>query len=97
VEITDELIDKLARLARLHVPDSERESLRADLQRMIGFVDRLREVDTTGVEPLTHLIDEGNVLRPDRVGGQLSAEETFLNAPEQSAHYFTVPKVVDKS
>lgn len=96
MEITDALMDKLARLSRLQIDASQREAIRADLQRMVGFIDRLREVDTEGVEPLTHMSDAGNVFREDKVSGQLTEEEVFRNAPRHRTGFFTVPKIINR-
>ncbi|HWJ90174.1 MAG TPA: Asp-tRNA(Asn)/Glu-tRNA(Gln) amidotransferase subunit GatC, partial [Flavisolibacter sp.] len=63
--VDDALIDKLSRLAMLQFSEDERASIKADLQKMIGFVDKLKELDTAGVEPLLHMSSNVNVLRED--------------------------------
>jgi aspartyl-tRNA(Asn)/glutamyl-tRNA(Gln) amidotransferase subunit C len=97
MEITDALIDKLARLSRLQIDATQREAVRADLQRMVEFIDRLNEVDTEGVEPLTHMSDAGNMFREDAVSGQLTQEEVFQNAPRHHTGFFSVPKIINRS
>src|SRR5678816_4544879 len=67
MEVNDALIDKLAHLARLKFEDSEKEEIKNDLQKMIAFVEKLNELDTTGVEPLLHMTDEINSLREDEL------------------------------
>lgn len=96
MEVNDALVDKLAGLARLQFNAEEKENLRKDLQRMIEFVDKLNELDTTGVQPLLHMSDAVNVLREDLVQGSISREEGLKNAPETDGLYFKVPKVINK-
>ena len=90
------MVDKLANLAMLHFEGSEREKIREDLKKMIGFVDKLRELDTTGVEPLLHMSDAVNVLRDDQPQNMLLPEQALENAPGSDGQYFTVPKVIQK-
>ena len=75
---------------------TEREEIKADLEKMIGFVDKLKELDTTGVEPLLHMAGEVNVLRQDEPGGMLTQEEALQNAPHHNNRFFLVPKVIKK-
>ena len=97
MEVTDALIDNLSNLARLEFKQEEKEEIRKDLQRMIAFVEKLREVDTAGVEPLLHMSPGINVLREDIVGGSMGREEALSNAPSTDGVYFKVPKVIRKS
>jgi|SRR5579871_6885862 len=94
MEVNDALIDNLANLARLQFDDAEKEEIKKDLQRMITFVEKLNELDTTGVEPLLHMSDEVNVLREDVLNGSVSREEALKNAPLTDGVYFEVPKVI---
>lgn len=96
MKVNDELIDKLANLARLEFNSVEREEIKNDLQQMIGFIDKLNELDTTGVEPLLHMSENINVLREDEVEGTISREEAFRNAPLHDEQFFKVPKVIRK-
>ena len=80
----------------LHFDEEEKEEIKADLQKMIGFVDKLKELDTTGVEPLLHISGQVNVLRDDVPGGMLSQEEALRNAPLHNDQFFLVPKVIKK-
>jgi aspartyl-tRNA(Asn)/glutamyl-tRNA(Gln) amidotransferase subunit C len=94
--VNDELVDQLAHLARLEIRPDEKESIKADLQKMIAFIEKLNEIDTTGVEPLLFMSDEINVLREDKVEGSITREEAFLNAPIKDDRFFKVPKVIKK-
>jgi aspartyl-tRNA(Asn)/glutamyl-tRNA(Gln) amidotransferase subunit C len=97
MEVTDELIDNLSNLARLEFNAADKEAIRKDLQRMILFVEKLGELDTTGVEPLLHMSPETNVLREDIPGGSVSRAVALSNAPATDGTYFKVPKVIRKS
>ena len=96
MEVNDELVNNLAKLSRLQFNEQEKEIIKKDLQRMIEFVDKLKELDTTGVEPLLHMTSSVNVLREDVVQGSISREEALKNAPETDGVFFKVPKVIDK-
>jgi aspartyl-tRNA(Asn)/glutamyl-tRNA(Gln) amidotransferase subunit C len=96
MEVTSEMIDRLAKLARLKFSDEEKAELKVDLERMIGFVEKLKEVDTTGVEPLLHITDAINVLREDEVKQTITKEKALLNAPLTDGNFFKVPKVIKK-
>lgn len=96
MQVDDALIEKLAQLSMLQFNEEEKEEIKADLQKMIGFIDKLQKLDTTGVEPLMHMSDEVNVLRDDTTGDMLSREEALKNAPHHNGQYFKVPKVIKK-
>ncbi len=96
MELTDEMIDDLAHLARLRFSGEERISVKKDLQKMISFVEKLQEIDTTGVKPLLHMSDTVNILREDEVQGSISREDALLNAPVKDEQFFMVPKVIKK-
>lgn len=96
MQVDDALIDKLSRLAALDFDGSEREEIKADLEKMIGFIDKLKELDTTGIEPLLHMAGEVNVLRDDEPGPMLSQDEALQNAPLHDNGFFLVPKVIKK-
>jgi aspartyl-tRNA(Asn)/glutamyl-tRNA(Gln) amidotransferase subunit C len=94
MEVNDAMVDKLAHLARLRFSDEEKEEIRNDLQQMIFFVEKLNEVDLTGVEPLLFISDEVNVLREDEIKGSISTVEALKNAPLHDEQFFKVPKVI---
>lgn len=96
MEVNDALIDKLANLARLKIEDSERESVKTDLQKMIQFVEKLNKLDTSGVEPLLHVSNNINILRADEVNGSISRSEGLSNASIHDDQFFKVPKVIKK-
>ena len=94
--VNDALIEKLAHLSRLEIQPEEKEGLKAELEKMIGFIDKLNELDTTGVEPLLHMTSNRDVFREDVVEGQISKEDAFKNAPAHDKDFFKVPKVIKK-
>ena len=97
MQITEALIDKLARLSMLQFNEEEKEEVRADLQKMIGFMDKIRELDLDGVEPLLHICQNQDVLREDIPGNMLNREEALKNSMGNDGEYFTVPKIINKS
>ena len=97
MEVNDALIDELSNLARLEFSTTEKVAIRHDLQRMIQFVEKLGELDTTGIEPLLHMSSETDVLRDDIPGGSVSRAAALSNAPATDGTYFKVPKVIRKS
>lgn len=94
MEVTDDMINNLAALSRLQFNELEKEEIKKDLQRMISFVEKLNEVDTTGVEPLLHMSEVMNVYREDRVEGSMQKSEALANAPSSDKDFFKVPKVI---
>lgn len=96
MEITDSAFDQLAHLSRLRFTEGERIEIKADLQRMIAFVEKLNEIDTSGVAPLLHMSNAINVWREDKIETAGNREEALQNAPEQKDGFFQVPKVIKK-
>ena len=96
MEITLEMVDRIAHLARLQFNEEEKAELKVDLERMIEFVEKLKEVDTTGVEPLLHISDAINVLREDEVKQTITKQEALLNVPLTDGNFIKVPKVIKK-
>lgn len=96
MEVNDALVEKLSRLARLRFTDEEKSVIRHDLQRMIGFVEKLNELDLDKIEPLIHMSQEVNVLREDEVQGSVNRELALKNAPHHDEQFFKVPKVIKK-
>ena len=96
MEVNDALIDKLANLSKLKFDDTEKEAIKSDLEKMIGFIQKMDELDTTGVEPLLHMSANENVMREDIVKGSISNDEALENAAVSTLPYFIVPKVIKK-
>ena len=96
MEITNKLIQDIAALAKLEFDEKSAELMKADLEKIIGFFDKLSEIDTEGIEPLIYLSEEISVLREDEVKAVLSQVEALKNAPEKDSDYFKVPTVLKK-
>jgi aspartyl-tRNA(Asn)/glutamyl-tRNA(Gln) amidotransferase subunit C len=96
MKITEELIDHIAHLARLEFQGEDKVSIKKDMERMIEFVDKLSEVDTTNVEPLIFMSEEINRLREDEPKVTVTHEEALRNAPKKDSDYFRIPKVLEK-
>jgi aspartyl-tRNA(Asn)/glutamyl-tRNA(Gln) amidotransferase subunit C len=88
-------IRKLAHLARLEFNEEKEQEVLQDLNKILNWVDQLRELDTENVEPLVHMSEEVNVLRDDEAHNEVSHEEALRNAPKKDSDYFRVPKVLE--
>ena len=95
MEINDALIDKLSALAKLEFEGEEKEMIKDDLTKMLGFVEKLTNVNTSDVEPLIYITEEESVLREDLVKETITQEEALKNAPHKDSYYFKVPKVLN--
>ena len=85
----------VAHLARLELTPDEEQRLAAQLGNILGYIEKLREVDVSQVEPTAHAVPLVNVTRHDRVLPSLSNEEALRNAPAQANGLFLVPKIVE--
>lgn len=90
------LVDKIAHLSRLHLTDTEKTAMATNLTAVVSWMEKLGEVDTTGVEPLIHISTEVNVLRQDVAGTPLEHKRALVNAPKADSDYFRVPRVIDE-
>lgn len=88
-------IRKLAHLARLEFNEEKEQEMLQDLNKILNWVDQLRELDTENIEPLTHMSQEMNVFREDVAENTISHEKALLNAPKKDSDYFRVPKVME--
>ena len=89
-------VDEVAHLARLEFDAAAKEVMVKDMNNMLAFVEKLNELDTTGVEPLIYMTDESNILREDVVKETITQKEALLNAAKKDSDYFKAPKVIDK-
>ena len=92
--IDKETVDKIAHLARLELAEDETEKMIEDMSKILGFMAKLNEIDTSGVEPLVYMTDEVNVLREDVVKQEITHDEALQNAPKHDDNYFLVAKVI---
>jgi len=95
MKIDTNTVKKIAHLARLEFNEEGVEKIKKDMTQILDWVEQLSEVDTEGVEPLTTMSSEVNVMREDKVGEQLSHDRGLANAPQKDSDYFRVPKVLE--
>jgi len=93
--IDAEQVRKVAKLARLELTDAEVQEFTGQLGAILGYVDKLNELETTDVEPLAHCLPITNVLRKDEVRESLGTEQVLANAPQRDGSFFKVPKILD--
>lgn len=94
MKITRQDVEHVARLSRLEI-DGEIDQFTAQLDAILSYMDKLNELDTSGVEPMAHVLPLRNVTRPDTVQPSLSQERALANAPEQQDGYFKVPRIIE--
>ena len=94
MSITIEEVRYIAKLARLSFSETEEKVLSKDMSRILDYVGTLNKVDTSNVEPMTHVHDLGQVVRSDSVEEHITHEDALQNAPDTDGEYFRVPKVI---
>ena len=95
MRLSHEEVEHIALLSRLKLSDEERERMTTQLNDIMAFFEQLGELDTTDVEPTSHVIPMSNVLRADEVKPSLPADDVLANAPERAGDTFRVPRVVE--
>ena len=93
--ISDEIIEYVGILAKLELSGEEREQAKADMGRMLDYIDKLNELDTDGVEPMSHVFSVNNVFREDTVTNGDDRDNMLKNAPEAKDGSYQVPKTVE--
>ena len=93
--INDETIEDVGILAKLELSAEEKEQAKKDMGRMLDYIDKLKELDTSGVEPMSHIFPVENVFRDDIVENGDDRERMLANAPEQKDGQYQVPRTVD--
>lgn len=94
-KITDETIEYVSILAKLELSQEEKRQAKADMNKMIGFIEQMNELDTSEVEPMSHSFSLQNVFREDVVTNIDDSKQILHNAPEQKDNMFVVPKTID--
>lgn len=94
MSVTMKEVDHIAALARLQFSDEEKEKFTHQLNDILQYIEKLNELDTSKVEPLSHVIELSNVFRDDVIMPSISAEEALKNAPAKVDTLFKVPKVI---
>lgn len=93
--ISREDVLHVARLARLELSDAELETMRAQLDSILTYIDRLKELDVTGVEPTSHAVARVNVMRDDVVAPSFPPDEMLRNAPDRVGELVRVPRILE--
>ncbi|MDO4305893.1 MAG: Asp-tRNA(Asn)/Glu-tRNA(Gln) amidotransferase subunit GatC [Eubacteriales bacterium] len=92
--IDDETMENVCILAKLSLSDEEKEKAKEDMQKMLDYVEKLDELDTENVEPLSHIFGDSNVFREDVVTNGDAKEEMLANAPKAKEYQYQVPKTI---
>src|SRR5262245_51735611 len=95
-KITLAEVEHVARLARLELRPEEKERMRRELDGILTYIDKLKALDTTGVEPTSHAVPMTNVMRDDVPRPSFPREEMLANAPEPRGDFFRVPKIIEE-
>lgn len=93
-KISDETIEYVGILAKLELSGEEKENAKSDMEKMLDYIDTLNELDTDGIEPMSHVFPVKNVFREDVVTNGDGSADTLLNAPLQKDQGFKVPKTI---
>lgn len=93
--ITDEVIEHISNLAKLELSEEEKRQAKQDMGKMLDYIDQLKELDTTGVEAMSHAISVGNVFREDVVGNGDDRAAILGNAPSVKEGAFKVPRTIE--
>jgi aspartyl-tRNA(Asn)/glutamyl-tRNA(Gln) amidotransferase subunit C len=96
VKISAKDVEHVARLARLELSAVEKERMRRELDGILTYIDKLRALDTTGVEPTSHAVPVTNVMREDVPSPSLPQAETLANAPDRQGDLFRVPRIIEE-
>ena len=93
-KISDETIEYVGILAKLELSEEEKLAARSDMERMLDYIDTLNELDTEGIEPMSHVFPVNNVFREDVVTNGDGSKDTLKDAPLQKEQCFKVPKTI---
>lgn len=93
-KISDETMEYVGILAKLELSAQEKEAAKSDMEKMLDYIDTLNELDTSGVEPMSHVFPVHNVFREDVVTNGDNQEQTLANAPLRKEDRFEVPKTI---
>lgn len=96
MSVTKKDVEYIAALARLKFQDEELEKFTLQLNDILGYMDKLNELNTDDIEPLSHPVENKNVFRDDILKESISTEEALKNAPSRTEEHFKVPKVINQ-
>jgi aspartyl-tRNA(Asn)/glutamyl-tRNA(Gln) amidotransferase subunit C len=96
-KIDEAQVRKVAKLSRLELTEAEVAEFTGQLSAILDYVEKMNELDTTGIEPLAHCLPISNVLREDSIKESIGTEKALANAPQRDDEFFKVPKILDDS
>ncbi|KAB2837189.1 MAG: Asp-tRNA(Asn)/Glu-tRNA(Gln) amidotransferase subunit GatC [Melioribacteraceae bacterium] len=96
MSVTKKDVEHIAKLARLKVTEEEVEHYTGQLNQILTYVEKLNELDTENIEPLSHPVENTNVFREDELKQSIKTEEALKNAPDKDDEHFKVPKVINQ-
>jgi len=92
--VTKKEVEKIAELARLKFSEEELENFTPQMNEILSYMDKLNELDTENIKPLSHPVEQSNVFREDEMKASITTDEALKNAPSKDEHHFKVPKVI---
>lgn len=95
MKITKQDVEHVAKLARLEITEAERDAFSKQLSAILTYVEKLKTLDTAGVEPTATVLEQTNVFREDKARPSLSVEKALANAPESEGGHFRVPRILE--
>jgi aspartyl-tRNA(Asn)/glutamyl-tRNA(Gln) amidotransferase subunit C len=95
MKITGDEVEHAAKLARLVITEEEKERYSRQLSNILTYIEKLKELDTSKVEPTSHVLPMKNIFREDEVRPCLPREEVLKNAPDRTEEFFRVPKIIE--
>jgi aspartyl-tRNA(Asn)/glutamyl-tRNA(Gln) amidotransferase subunit C len=95
LKISSQEVEYVAHLARLEITPKEKEKFTVQLNDILGYIDKLNELNTKGVEPMSHAIAVTNAFREDKILDSIGTEKSLANAPDVRGEFFRVPKVIE--
>lgn len=95
MKITEADVEHVARLARLDLTAEEKNLFAGQMDAILGYVDKLKELNTDGILPTSHAVPMENAFREDRVHPAIGVEKALANAPERAENFYRVPKVIE--
>ena len=96
MEITKADVEHVAKLARLDISETEKEAFSKQLSAILTYVEKVKALDTSGVEPTATVLEQTNVVREDKARPSLPVDKALANAPENENGYFVVPKIIEE-
>lgn len=94
MSVTKSEVEKIAELAKLKFSENELENFTHQMNEILAYMEKLNELDTKNVEPLSHPIENNNVFRKDKIKKSVNTKEALQNAPDKDENFFNVPKVI---